>query len=652
MKAEINGRENDMTVQEKLEKFRKIMEKHDIDAYYVTTGDDHCSEYVDDHFKERQYLSGFTGSNGDLVITADECVLWTDSRYFIQAEEELKGTEIKLFREGEDETPSVCEYIEEKFSDRKTYITAMDGRTVPADSVWQMKKLLRASGGTVKTDRDFLGEMWDEDENEKRPPLTVNDIYELDVRYAGELRSQRMERLRRRMAQLGAYVHIISSLDDIAWLLNLRGSDIHCNPVALGFLVVFKEKRAYFFTHLDHIDDNLRLKLEVEWIRFRPYEEIYDFVHEITETDEVLKKKKSPEDLLYEGPGPKNGTRVLIDMRNINARIYESIKVKQNIYNLPNPTIMMKAVKNNVEQANEEDAHIMEGVAITKLIYWLKNVCQPENDYLLDEKENIVTEISVAEKLEELRKGIEGYHGPSFDTIAGFGKHGAIVHYTADEVSNSRIGLNDFLLLDMGGQYLKGTTDITRTVFTGSDADEEHKKYYTAVLRGHLELMNAQFRKGCSGVALDILARKPLWDAGLDYGHGTGHGVGYFLNVHEAPNAFRYKIINRPGANPVLEPGMITSDEPGIYLEGKFGIRIENLILCEKRFKNEYGEFLGFRPLTMVPYERDAIDFSLMTKDEIKMFNEYSEKVVRNVGPYLMSPEYEWLEKVCAPVQV
>ncbi|MCR5202625.1 MAG: aminopeptidase P family protein [Lachnospiraceae bacterium] len=642
-----------MTVQEKLQEFRKIMKKRKVDAYFITTGDYHCSEYIADYFKEREYMSGFTGSNGDLVITEDECILWTDGRYFIQAEEELSGTEIQLFRLNEDGTQSVEEYLEDKFSDRKEFVVAMDGRTVPADFVWRLTKQLRGLGGEVRTDKNLVAKLWAKDTEQPRPEFVANEAFPLDIRYAGELRSEKLKRLRKKMERMGAYMNIISSLDDICWLLNIRGSDIHCNPVVQGYLLVLREKHAYFFTNVDSFTGLFRVNLEMDGIIFKPYEEVYDFVREFTETDERkkkrIKKEKTVQQILVDGPGPLYGTRILVDMKKINALIYDSIAVKKNIYNMPNPTVLMKAIKNNVEQANVRDAHILDGTAVTKLLYWLERGCMHEKGVLIDEEGEEVTELHVVKKLESLRARLEGYHGPSFDTIAGYGKNGAIVHYTPDERTNTLISEDSFLLLDMGGQYLKGTTDMTRTVFLGKEVPEEMKKNYTLVLKGHLSLMGAQFKKGCSGVALDVLARKPLWDAGLDYNHGTGHGVGYFLNVHEEPNRFAYKISNKTGANPEFEPGMITSCEPGLYFEGKYGIRIENLLLCEERYKNPYGQFLGFRTLTLAPYERKAIDVSLLSDDELNILNNYNKLVLTELSSSLTEKENEWLEEVCAP---
>ena len=669
-----------MTVNEKISALRELMKRDGIDLFYVTTGDYHCSEYVSDYFKVRDYLSGFTGSNGDLIVTMEEAILWTDGRYFIQAEEELAGSEIQLYKMGEPGVPKVSEFIKKsamegigisqekldsesldnKTLDAKNYKISFDGRVVSAEFLWNLRKNLSSistiSNGNanensskfkvqIDSDSRIADELWEGDSEEERPLQIFNPIYEYDIKYCGEERKSKLKRVHDSLPKgYKNYAHVVASLDDINWLLNIRGEDIHCNPVAFSFLIL-DEENTYLFANLgetnkDKSGNNIREHLESDGVQILPYEKFYDFLSEKSEVE-------------YD--------KIFLDMKNINAATYDCIKDKKKIFNMPNPEILMKAVKNVTEQKNSIEAHVKDGVAITKLLYWLKKICKVSDDkkYLLDENGEIVTEISVSDKLEEVRWKCANYTGPSFDTISGSGEHSAIIHYSADEKTNIPLVLDDFLLLDMGGQYLEGTTDITRTVFVSSigenreksSIDNDRKRFYTFVLRGHLNLAYAKFLKGCSGVALDILARKPLWDLGLDFKHGTGHGVGHFLNVHESPNGFRYRILQGTGQNPELQPGMITSDEPGIYFgkeaKEQYGIRIENLILCEERETNPYGTFYGFRNLTLVPYEREAIDISLMTEQEIGYLNDYHKKVLETIGPKLEDDERAWLEEVC-----
>jgi Xaa-Pro aminopeptidase len=409
---------------------------------------------------------------------------------------------------------------------------------------------------------------------------------------------------------------ILTSLDDIAWLLNIRGSDIPCNPVVLSYLIV-QQKECCLFAGEDIFSAQDRETLAQDGIRFLPYEDIYRCVGEIPENECIC-----------------------VDKRTINAVLVENFPKNLKIVDTVSPIILWKAVKNAVEIENEREAHIRDGVAVTRFIYWIK--------HNIDKLP--LTEISAAEKLESFRRQGKNYLGPSFEPIAGYAEHGAIVHYSATKETDARLLPENFLLLDTGGQYLEGTTDITRTILLGGKATAEQKKYYTAVLRGNLNLCAAKFRYGCSGVALDYAARQPLWEMGCDFNHGTGHGVGYLLNVHEAPNAFRYKILNGAGQNVVLEAGMITSDEPGIYLTGKYGIRLENMILCVKREKNEFGQFMGFEPLTFVPFDRDAVDAGQMSEKERTLFNEYQQQVLEKIGPFLSKEEREWLTDVCAPL--
>lgn len=598
-----------MGIPERLCKLRAKMQEKGIDMYYIPTNDFHGSEYVSDYFKTREFISGFDGSAGNVVVTQDKAGLWTDGRYFLQAERQLDGTGFTLYRSGQEGVPNVSQYIAANLP--KDGVLGMDGGMVSEAWADGMRRLIAGKKGKLVLSEDLVGQIWTD-----RPPLKHEKAWLLDVKYAGESREERLKRLRKEMKKRKAAYLILTSLDDIAWLLNIRGNDIPCNPVVLSYLIV-EETCCRFFAGQDIFSEKDQKELSKAGVVFYPYEEIYAYVQNLSANE-----------------------RVLVDKRTVNAVIVENLPKNIKIVDCISPIVGWKAVKNKTEVENEKEAHIRDGVAVTKFIHWLKH-----NVSVMP-----LTEISAAAKLEEFRKQQADYLGPSFDPIAGYAEHGAIVHYSATEETDISLHPDNFLLLDTGGQYLQGTTDITRTILLGDKATEEQKKYYTAVLRGNLNLAAAKFIYGCSGVALDYAARQPLWEMGCDFNHGTGHGVGYLLNVHEAPNAFRYKILRGPGQNAVLEEGMITSDEPGIYLEGKFGIRLENLILCVKREKNEYGQFMGFEPLTLVPFDRDAIDIEQMSVKERELLNAYHEKVLEVIGPHLDRQEQEWLSDACAPI--
>lgn len=598
-----------MGVKERVSRLRERMEEYRISVYIIPTNDFHGSEYVGGYFKAREYVSGFTGSAGTLVITKEEAGLWTDGRYFLQAEEQLADTGITLYKMGEEGVPAVNQFVYSKLP--VNGVVGCDGRMVSAAWKEGMEQMLAPKKGTVNSQYDLAGEIWSD-----RPAVSKEKAWILPETYAGESRQSKIEKVQQLLKKREAQSFLFTSLDDIAWLLNIRGNDIPYNPVLLSYLSI-EQNRCVLFAHSGAFTKAEKETLGKDNVVFREYEEIYDYVHTFP-----------------------HESRILLDKRTINAKIVENFPEEIKIVDSINPVTSWKSVKNETEVENEKKAHIRDGVAVTKFLYWLKH----------NVDKMPLTEISAAEKLESFRKEQEHYLGPSFEPIAGYAEHGAIVHYSATKESNARLLPENFLLLDTGGQYLEGTTDITRTILLGGKATKEQKKFYTAVLRGNLNLCAAKFRYGCSGVALDYLAREPLWEMGCDYNHGTGHGVGYLLNVHEPANGFRYKILKGPGQNPVLEEGMITSDEPGIYLAGKYGIRLENLILCVKKEKTSYGQFMGFEPLTYVPFERDAIDKELMSDKEIALLNAYHHDVVEKIGGYLTRDEREWLEDVCAPL--
>ena len=598
-----------MTVDEKIEALRARMKSNKVDMYYIPTDDFHFSEYVSDYFKCREFISGFNGSAGTVVVSMNEAGLWTDGRYYIQAEQQLKGSSITLYKSGLEGVPKIKDYIIDRME--KGDVLGCDGMVVSTTWAEDMKKSLEAKGAEIDCGLDLVDDIW-----EDRPALKSKPVMLLDNCYCGETRESKIQRLRNYMDENGADYHVITSLDDIAWLLNIRGNDIHCNFVVLSYLVISSDK-IWLFADCEAFGNEVRKALEDVGVILMPYNAIYPYMQSISA-----------------------GSRIMLDKNIVNQAITESFNEGVKIIDMVNPTVLWKAVKNDIEIRNMKLAHIKDGVAVTKFIYWIKK----------NIGKTAMTELSVIDKLEKIRNKGENYKGPSFDTIAGFGEHGAIVHYSASKETDVVIEPDNLLLVDTGGHYLEGTTDVTRTILIGNNATDEQKKYYTAVLRGNLNLCNAHFMYGCSGVSLDYLARQPLWDMGCNYNHGTGHGVGYLLNVHEPPNAFRFRVLPFAGENAVLEEGMITSDEPGMYFEGKFGIRLENLILCVKHEKTNYGQFMGFEPLTYVPFDKDVIDTKQMSDKEKELLNDYHKKVYEKISPHLEDDEKEWLEEACAPI--
>lgn len=588
-----------MEINEKLESLRNIMSRHNIDVYIVPTCDFHGSEYIGDYFKTREFISGFTGSSGTAVISMEEALLWTDGRYFLQAQEQLKDSEFVLMKSGEPGVPAIKEYLRDKLKDGNAI--GFDGRTMIASEAEDISLI---DGVTVNSDVDLIGEIWKD-----RPQLSCRPVWSLSEKYSGETRRQKLDRIRAEMTTESAQVLLMTSLDEIAWTLNLRGDDIKCNPVFMSFMIL-TENECTLFAQKEAFSEEIVAQLRKDNIRVKDYDLIYDDIQ------------------IFEN------NKIWIDKTTANFNIVNAISETNEIMDKFTPPLQMKAVKNFAEIENMEKAHLLDGVAMTKFIYWLKkNVGKIP-----------MSEVSLGEKLEEFRGMAESYLEPSFEPIVGYLDHGAIVHYSATKESDYDIKNEGVVLIDSGGQYMEGTTDVTRTISLGKVTDRM-KEMYTAVLRGNLNLAAAVFKEGCTGVSLDYLARRPLWEKGMDYNHGTGHGVGYLLNVHEAPNAFRYRIMENPQLNPVLKPGMITSDEPGVYLEGEFGIRIENLILCVEKYTNEYGKFMGFKPLTLIPFDRELINRDEMTVEEQKLLEEYHRFVYEKISPYLDEDEKEWLKK-------
>ncbi len=628
-------------IKQRLRALREEMSRHDIDVYIVPTCDFHGSEYIGEYFKTRQFITGFTGSAGTAVITSDSAYLWTDGRYFLQAEEQLKDTEIILMKEGEEGVPSVIEFLQDNYSsveveetkslkhhNHNNAVVGFNGRMITISLAEEISSVC-----TVKSDVDLVDDIWD-----NRPVISTKPLWILEEQYAGKTCIEKIRKIRKEIQRQNVDGLLVTALDEIAWTLNLRGNDVEHTPVFMAFMYVDINK-VKLFVQRSAINSEVASYLVNNDIEVEDYFSVYDYLK-----DCVNKK-------------------IWLDIKTANYNILKALDGAE-IFKCYTPIFNMKAIKNTVEIKNMKQAHILDGVAMTKFIYWLKHT----NEEL--------TEISVAEKLEEFRSLTASYLEPSFAPIVGYMDHGAIVHYSATEDSSYKLEKEGIVLIDSGGQYCfsdgneydledgnkydlenideynlenvevvgeqkycVGTTDITRTISLG-DVTEEMKEMYTAVLKGHLSLMGATFKEGCTGVSLDILARKPLWDKGLDYNHGTGHGVGYLLNVHEGPNAFRYKILSDTNLNAVIMPGMITSNEPGVYLAGKFGIRIENLILCVKK----QNGFFGFESLTMVPYDKELINMDQLSEEEKHILDKYNQKVYRTLKSYLTDEEKVWLK--------
>jgi Xaa-Pro aminopeptidase len=588
-------------MREELIRLRQAMAQAKIDAYVVPTDDFHGSEYVGAFFRCRAYVSGFTGSAGTLVVTQDWAGLWTDGRYFLQGAQQLKGSGIELCKMGQPEVPTVEQWLEAHM--QAGQVLGFDGRSMTSGTGKSLEQAMERKGAKICYDQDLVGQIW-----EARPPMSTAPAWELDEKYAGRSRRDKLETLKRDVKALGADSYILTSLDDLAWLLNIRGDDVACCPVVLGDLLL-DQTGLWLYTDEKKFSPELRAALAADGVQLRPYLSLYEDVKSLA-----------------------TNSTVLLDPKKVNFSILKNIPQSVTVLEDGNPTELPKSTKTQVECDNERIAHIRDGVALTRFMKWVKEHVGKEP----------ITEISAAKKLEGFRSQMEGYLGPSFDPIMGYGSNGAIIHYSATPESDTALEPRSFLLADTGGHYLQGSTDVTRTFVLGP-LTQEMRHHYTLVLRGNLNLGAAVFKDGCTGISLDYIARKPFWDEGLDYNHGTGHGVGYLLSVHEGPQNIRYR--NTSGRPDVaMAPGMITSNEPGFYLEGQYGIRLENLMCCEKRQENEYGTFLGFETLTMCPFELDAILPEELSPREKALLNAYHQKVYETIAPYFDEEEKAWLK--------
>lgn len=604
-------------IRERLGKLRECMKAAGIDCYLVPTSDYHDSEYVSGYFAVRRFLTGFTGSAGTLVVTKDEAALFTDARYFIQAARQLEGTGIILMKMNEPKVPTLKEYLEQVMAEGQTL--GFDGRVVRAVDAREYEEILEKKKGKLVWDKDLCEAIWTE-----RPDIVHQPVFVLKECYSGESASSKISRVREKMKEEGADKHILTSLDDIAWLLNLRGNDMKNFPIVLSYVIITMEKVMLFAKgEREETRDGEKCEvwtpelldyLKENGVELCSYDDFYDYVSGL------------------------HGESVLLCRGRVNCRVEKELAGDVTVIDKPNPTELMKAVKKPVEMENLRKAHLKDGVAVARFMYWLKT--------------NIgkipMTEWSATEYIDKLRQENDNFIETSFDTICAYGANGAINHYSASPQDCLTLAPEGLLVVDSGGHYLEGSTDITRTFALGP-VTAKMKEHFTLVLRAMLNMRATKFLYGCRGSNLDVRAREVLWEKGLDYKHGTGHGVGYILNVHEGPNSFRWKPL--PGQeSAALEEGMVTTDEPGIYIEGSHGIRIENELLCRKGEENEYGQFMYFEDLTFAPIDLDAVEVSQLGETDTKRLNDYHKEVYEKLSPYFEGEELAWLKEATRAV--
>ena len=590
-----------MTVPERISALRALMEEKGYDAYLIPTDDNHQSEYVGEHFKARAFITGFTGSAGTAVITKTEAGLWTDGRYFIQAANQLEGSGVTLFKMGQPDVPTLEDYIADVIPEGGTL--GFDGRVVAMGEGQALMSALLPKNGKIDYSADLVDKIW-----EDRPPLSEKPAFALGIEYTGESTADKLTRIREAMKQEGANVHILAALDDICWTTNLRGDDIEYFPLLLSYAIITMEDMKLYVDERK-LTAEMKETLAKDGISIHPYNAVYEDVKNLKAEDSVL-----------------------VDPSRLNYALYNNIPKGAKVIEKMNPEVLMKAMKNDTELKNIINAHIKDGVAVTKFMYWLKkNIGKTK-----------ITEISAAEKLDSLRKEQEGYLWQSFEPICGSGEHAAIVHYAATPETNVPVTTNGLFLTDTGGGYMEGSTDITRT-FAFGEITDRMKEDFTTVLLCNLHLARAVFPHGISGFNLDAMARMPAWERGLDYNHGTGHGVGYLMNIHEAPAGFRCAVREKEKAP--LEAGMVITNEPGLYIEGSHGIRTENELVIRKGPKTEYGQFLYFEPITYVPIDLDAVKPDMMRQEDKEHLNAYHAKVYELVSPHLNDEEREWLKE-------
>lgn len=592
-----------LVIQNRLKELRKVMAQNGIDYYMMPTADFHNSEYVNDYFKVRRYFCNFTGSNGTLLVWKDGAGLWTDGRYFIQAENELKGTTVTLFRMLDDGVPTIEEFLKDKMQEGQTL--GFDGRVISLQLGKKYEKTLKAKKINIAYTKDLADEIWAD-----RPAFPAGKVNVLDETVAGKSVDEKLSEVRRKMTEEGAKSFFLSKLDDLMWLFNIRGCDVECSPVAMSYAYI-TEEQAVLFIQDKALDEQVKDYFKAHNIEIREYSEVMHYLQNLPQ-----------------------GQKILVDDGCISYAVYKTLAEKQELVEKKNPTTLLKAIKNPVELENMRKIFLLDSVAVTRFIYWLKTHIGKEE----------ITEITAADHLEQLRREIPEFLDLSFGTIAGYNANAAMMHYSATPESHAVLAPEGMLLVDSGGQYVGGTTDITRTIVLGPVSDEI-KKHYTLVAAGMLQLTNVNWLYGCTGRNLDIMARQPLWNIGMDYKCGTGHGVGYILNVHEGPQSLRWRY-GEGFPEAVIEAGMNLTNEPGVYIEGKYGIRIENVMVAANGEKNEYGQFMHFDTLTYTPIDLEAIDPAYLTPLQREYLNAYHKAVREKVTPYLPEEEQKWLAEV------
>lgn len=590
-----------VTVPERLAALREKMAQNNIDYYVVPTADFHQTEYVGEHFKARAYITGFTGSAGTALISMHDARLWTDGRYFIQAGKQLEGTTVQLMKMGEPDVPTLPDYLREAVKDGETI--GFDGRVVSVSEGQEYQQIAEMHHGQVNYSVDLIDEIW-----EDRPPLSEKPAFCLDLKYTGKSAAEKIKDVRKKMAEAGATQHVVTTLDDICWTLNIRGDDIEFFPMILSYAIMTQEE---YHLYIDErkLSDEIKQGLESVGVVLHPYNDIYEDI------------KKTGEDEV-----------IMMDPSKMNYALYSNLPDAVKTVECMNPEMEFKTVKNPVEIENIRKAEIKDSIAHIRFMRWLKeNVGKMK-----------ITEISASDKLDEFRKEMGNFIRPSFEPISSYGPHAAIVHYAPTPETDVELKPEGMLLTDTGAGFYEGSTDVTRTYVLGPITDKM-KEDFTLVAVSNLSLANAVFPYGCTGIPLDTYARKPFWDRRMNFNHGTGHGIGYLLNIHESPASFRWRY--RKGDTAVFEEGMVITDEPGVYIEDSHGVRLENELLVCKDELNGDGQFMHFEPLTLIPMDLDAIDPECMTEHERAMLNDYHKKVYETISPYLEEDEREWLAK-------
>lgn len=592
------------SIKERIHALRMTFSPNNIKAFIIPSTDPHLSEYVAPHWKSREWISGFTGSAGTVVVLMDKAGLWTDSRYFLQAAKELEGSDITLYKEMLPDTPSITEFLCQNLKPGES--VSIDGKMFSVQQVEEMKAELVKHSLQVDTVGDPLNSIWKD-----RPSMPDSPAFIYDIKYAGRSCKEKVASIRSELKKKGLYALFLPTLDEIAWTLNLRGSDVHCNPVIVSYLLITQDEVIYFISP-EKVTEEVGSYLKEQHIELRKYDEVEDYLKAFA------------------------GENILIDPKKTNYAVYSAINPKCTIIRGESPVTLLKAIRNEQEIAGIHAAMQRDGVALVKFLKWLEESVPSGKE----------TELSVDRKLHEFRAAQPLYMGESFDTIAGYKEHGAIVHYSATPESDVTLQPKGFLLLDSGAQYMDGTTDITRTIALG-ELTEEEKTDYTLILKGHIDLAMAKFPAGTRGAQLDVLARMPIWQHGMNFLHGTGHGVGHFLNVHEGPQSIRMN------ENPVvLQPGMVTSNEPGVYKADSHGIRTENLTLVCKDREGMFGDYYQFKTITLCPICKKGIIKELLTAEEIDWLNHYHRTVYEKLSPNLDEDEKKWLSEATSPITV